>query len=79
MSSAICVQASILHTSLLYTDVDKVVPPTELDHLHSGGIPVQYTEQPTNGLTYLRATSSLSMVPDHLKIYVPLFSSVITK
>lgn len=59
--------------------MDKVIPPTELDHLHSGGIPVQYTEQPTNGLTYFRATSNLSMVPDHLKIYVPLFASVVTK
>ncbi len=60
-------------------DVERVGPVTLLDHYHSGGIPVQYTEQPTNGLTYFRATSHLGLVPDKLKIFTPLFSNVITK
>lgn len=45
----------------------------------AGGVPVQYSEQPTNGLTYFKGVSSLSLIPDELKIYVPLFCSVVTK
>lgn len=42
-------------------------------------IPVQYCAQPTNGVVYFRAVSSLNTLPEELKPYVPLFCSVITK
>uniref|UniRef100_A0A673BG49 Presequence protease, mitochondrial n=1 Tax=Sphaeramia orbicularis TaxID=375764 RepID=A0A673BG49_9TELE len=45
----------------------------------AGGVPVQYCEQPTNGLVYFRAMCSLNTLPEELKPYVPLFCSVITK
>lgn len=45
----------------------------------TGGVPVQYCEQPTNGLVYFRAMCSLNSLPQDLKLYVPLFCSVITK
>lgn len=44
-----------------------------------GGVPVQYCEQPTNGMVYFRAMCNLNSLPEDLKIYVPLFCSVITK
>uniref|UniRef100_A0A4W5QMC7 Pitrilysin metalloproteinase 1 n=1 Tax=Hucho hucho TaxID=62062 RepID=A0A4W5QMC7_9TELE len=42
-------------------------------------VPVQYCEQPTNGMVYFRAMCSLNTLPEDLKLYVPLFCSVITK
>lgn len=45
----------------------------------SGGVPVQLCEQPTNGLVYFRAMCSLNTVPEELRLYIPLFCSVITK
>lgn len=45
----------------------------------TGGVPVQYCEQPTNGLVYFRAMCSLNTMPEELRLYVPLFCSVITK
>nr|XP_033787421.1 presequence protease, mitochondrial [Geotrypetes seraphini] len=45
----------------------------------AGDIPVQYCAQPTNGIIYFRALSSLNTVPEELKPYVPLFCSVLTK
>ncbi|KAG7236413.1 hypothetical protein INR49_000968 [Caranx melampygus] len=44
-----------------------------------GGVPVQYCEQPTNGLVYFRAMCSLNTLPEDLRLYVPLFCSVITR
>jgi len=42
-------------------------------------VPVQYAEQPTNGVTYFRAISGISLLPDDMMIYVPLFCAVITQ
>uniref|UniRef100_A0A4W6C8J1 Presequence protease, mitochondrial n=1 Tax=Lates calcarifer TaxID=8187 RepID=A0A4W6C8J1_LATCA len=42
-------------------------------------VPVQYCEQPTNGLVYFRAMCSLNTLPEDLRLYVPLFCSVITR
>lgn len=44
-----------------------------------GYVPVQYCEQPTNGLVYFRAMCSLNTLPEDLRVYVPLFCSIITK
>ena len=45
----------------------------------SGGVSVQYSEQPTNNITYFRALSGISLLPDDLKVYVPLFCNAITQ
>ncbi|XP_068843300.1 presequence protease, mitochondrial isoform X2 [Capricornis sumatraensis] len=45
----------------------------------AGDTPVQYCAQPTNGVVYFRAFSSLNALPEELRPYVPLFCSVLTK
>jgi len=40
---------------------------------------VQYAEQPTSGVTYFHAISGISLLPDDMMIYVPLFCAVITR
>uniref|UniRef100_A0A8C9TND9 Pitrilysin metalloproteinase 1 n=1 Tax=Scleropages formosus TaxID=113540 RepID=A0A8C9TND9_SCLFO len=62
--------------ALKVSDIDPTVP---FLVLCSGGVPVQYCEQPTNGLVYFRAMCSLNTLPEDLKPYVPLFCSVITR
>ncbi|XP_059200477.1 presequence protease, mitochondrial [Centropristis striata] len=61
------------------SDIEPTIPITPVQISTAGGVPVQYCEQPTNGLVYFRAMCSLNTLPEDLRPYVPLFCSVITK
>ncbi|XP_054447557.1 presequence protease, mitochondrial isoform X2 [Pteronotus mesoamericanus] len=65
--------------ALKVSDIEPRIPFTELAVALAGDIPVQYCAQPTNGLVYFRAFSSLNTLPEELRPYVPLFCSVLTK
>ncbi|TKS79374.1 Presequence protease, mitochondrial [Collichthys lucidus] len=65
--------------ALKVSDIEPTIPVTPVQISTTGGVPVQYCEQPTNGLVYFRAMCSLNNLPQDLKLYVPLFCSVITK
>uniref|UniRef100_A0A8C0JF39 Pitrilysin metalloproteinase 1 n=1 Tax=Chelonoidis abingdonii TaxID=106734 RepID=A0A8C0JF39_CHEAB len=66
--------------ALKVSDIAPTIPFTELEMAFAADeIPVQYCAQPTNGMVYFRAVSSLNTLPEELKPYVPLFCSVITK
>ncbi|CAI9569528.1 unnamed protein product [Staurois parvus] len=66
--------------SLKVSDIEKTIPLTELEFAYAAGdVPIQYCAQPTNGMVYFRAISSLNTLPEELKPYVPLFCSVLTK
>ncbi|KAM8967302.1 presequence protease, mitochondrial [Pelodytes ibericus] len=70
--------ASCLPT-LKVSDIEPRIPYTELEMTYPGDIPVQYCAQPTNGMVYFRAVSSLNTLPEELKPYVRLFCSIVTK
>uniref|UniRef100_A0A8C4JD16 Pitrilysin metalloproteinase 1 n=1 Tax=Dromaius novaehollandiae TaxID=8790 RepID=A0A8C4JD16_DRONO len=66
--------------ALKVSDIEPKIPFTVLETtLAADEIPVQYCAQPTNGVVYFRAVSSLNTLPEELKPYVPLFCNVITK
>ncbi|XP_076602007.1 presequence protease, mitochondrial [Chaetodon auriga] len=65
--------------ALKVSDIEPTIPVTPVQISAAGGVPVQYCEQPTNGLVYFRAMCSLNTLPEELRLYVPLFCSVITK
>ncbi|XP_036418293.1 presequence protease, mitochondrial [Colossoma macropomum] len=65
--------------ALKVSDIEPTIPRTPVQMGSAGGVPVQYCEQPTNGMVYFRAMCNLNTLPEDLKIYVPLFCSVITK
>jgi len=44
-----------------------------------GGVPVQWHEAPTNGLTYFRAINTLENLPDDLRELIPLFTDSIMR
>uniref|UniRef100_A0A672P090 Pitrilysin metalloproteinase 1 n=1 Tax=Sinocyclocheilus grahami TaxID=75366 RepID=A0A672P090_SINGR len=65
--------------ALKVSDIEPIIPYTPVQPGNAGGVPVQYCEQPTNGMVYFRAMCNLNSLPEDLKIYVPLFCSIITK
>uniref|UniRef100_A0A668AUX1 Pitrilysin metalloproteinase 1 n=1 Tax=Myripristis murdjan TaxID=586833 RepID=A0A668AUX1_9TELE len=65
--------------ALKVSDIEPTIPVTPVQLGSAGGVPVQYCEQPTNGMVYFRAMCSLNTLPEELRLYVPLFCSVITK
>ncbi|XP_068091898.1 presequence protease, mitochondrial isoform X2 [Hyperolius riggenbachi] len=65
--------------ALKVSDIEPTIPYTEVELACAGDVPVQYCAQPTNGMVYFRAVSSLNYLPEDLKSYVPLFCSVLTK
>lgn len=65
--------------ALKVSDIEPTIPVTPVQIGTAGGVPVQYCEQPTNGLVYFRAMCSLNTLPEDLRLFVPLFCSVITK
>uniref|UniRef100_A0AAZ3SQZ1 Presequence protease, mitochondrial n=1 Tax=Oncorhynchus tshawytscha TaxID=74940 RepID=A0AAZ3SQZ1_ONCTS len=66
--------------ALKVSDIEPTIAVTPVEMGTAGGVPVQYCEQPTNGMVYFRAMCSLNTLPEDLKLYVPLFcSSVIMK
>ncbi|CAJ1073000.1 presequence protease%2C mitochondrial [Xyrichtys novacula] len=65
--------------ALKVSDIAPTIPITPVQISTAGGVPVQYCEQPTNGLVYFRAMCSLNTLPEDLRLYVPLFCGVVTK
>lgn len=65
--------------ALKVSDIEPSITLTPVEMGSAGGVPVQYCEQPTNGMVYFRAMCSLNTLPEDLRSYVPLFCSVITK
>jgi len=64
---------------MMISDIDPNIKTVSLEHYISAGVPVQYCEQPTNGITYFRAISSITDIPDELRLYLPLFCHILTK
>lgn len=65
-----CIQVSEIDRNIKLEPVQQ----TEYD-----GISVQCSAQPTNEVTYIKMVSFLDQVPEEMKIYIPLFTNVITK
>uniref|UniRef100_A0A8C5ALZ6 Pitrilysin metalloproteinase 1 n=1 Tax=Gadus morhua TaxID=8049 RepID=A0A8C5ALZ6_GADMO len=68
--------------ALQVSDIQRTTPTTPVEMALSpppGGVAVQYCKQPTNGMLYFRSMCSLNTLPEELKVYVPLFCSVLTQ
>ncbi|XP_041374420.1 presequence protease, mitochondrial-like isoform X2 [Gigantopelta aegis] len=65
--------------TLRLSDLDPKIKPEVVKTTDFNGLPVMYSAQPTNEVTYVGFVSSIDDVPSHLKMYVPLFCSIITK
>lgn len=65
--------------TLRIEDIERRLEPVKTISVNSNGTPVQLCVQPTNGVAYFRAISSIASLPQHLKPYVPLFCNIATK
>ncbi|XP_013777070.1 presequence protease, mitochondrial-like [Limulus polyphemus] len=65
--------------SLLIEDIEKKHKNDLIHSDHICGVPVQSSEQPTNGISYFRALLSTACVPEELRSLIPLFALVVTK
>lgn len=60
-------------------DIPRTKEPVTLrEHIESG-IPIQWREAPTNGLTYFRAINTFKNIPDDLRQLIPLFTDSIMR
>lgn len=69
---------SILPTLHLH-EIDRQIKKEKVTLTTIDDIPAQYSEQPTNEVAYIKMMSFLDAVPEEMKLYVPLFTDVITK
>ncbi|XP_078089031.1 presequence protease, mitochondrial isoform X1 [Mustelus asterias] len=66
--------------ALKVSDIQQTFPLTAVEMAYiEDEVPVQYCSQPTNGIVYFKAFTSLNTLPEELKPYVPLFCNVITR
>ncbi|KAL7811747.1 Metalloenzyme, LuxS/M16 peptidase-like protein [Trichoderma aethiopicum] len=60
-------------------DIPRSIEPTVVRDEVADGIPIQWREAPTNGLTYFRAINTLEGLPDDLRELIPLFTDSIMR
>ncbi|KAL7953335.1 Metalloenzyme, LuxS/M16 peptidase-like protein [Trichoderma compactum] len=60
-------------------DIPRSTEPTVVRDEVAEGIPIQWREAPTNGLTYFRAINTLEHLPDDLRELIPLFTDSIMR
>ncbi|RFU77172.1 mitochondrial presequence protease [Trichoderma arundinaceum] len=60
-------------------DIPRSKEPTIVRDEVANGIPIQWREAPTNGLTYFRAINTLENLPDDLRELIPLFTDSIMR
>ncbi|KAL7893786.1 Metalloenzyme, LuxS/M16 peptidase-like protein [Trichoderma sp. SZMC 28014] len=60
-------------------DIPRSKEPTIVRDEVANGIPIQWHEAPTNGLTYFRAINTLENLPDDLRELIPLFTDSIMR
>ncbi|XP_013406216.1 presequence protease, mitochondrial [Lingula anatina] len=72
------VDASCLPT-LQISDIEEDLKRYAVNEVYQSEVPVQYCEQPTNGVTYFRAVSNMAHLSEELKPYVPLFCNIVTR
>lgn len=72
---------SILPTLNVHRDISRSFKATAIEKDKVAGVPVQWSAQPTNGIVYFNAVTSLKTETFPMKLipFLPLFSSVITK
>ncbi|XP_074650710.1 presequence protease, mitochondrial-like isoform X2 [Tubulanus polymorphus] len=61
------------------SDIDRRVLPELVESRIYNQVPLQTSEQTTNGVTYIRVLCDTSIVPQHLQPYIPLFCNIVTR
>jgi len=65
--------------TLRVSDISRQMESRHLQFGSVNGVGVQWRLAPTNGLTYFRAINVFEDLPEHLRLYLPLFTEAIFK
>ena len=63
--------------TLTLDDIPKSLIPTECNTRMIGNVKVSFYDQPTNGISYVRIKSNVKNLPDHLRLFLPMFSEML--
>ena len=55
-------------------DVSRQIEFVDHEISYPGRVKTWWFEQPTNGISYVRVKASLKNLPEHLRVFVPMFS-----
>jgi Zn-dependent M16 (insulinase) family peptidase len=66
--------------SLSLNDISRSIEFVDYDVNFAGNkVKTWFFEQPTNGVTYVRVKASLKNLPEHLRVFVPMFSEFLSQ
>jgi len=59
--------------SLGLSDIEKSIEFIDYEKKLLGNVKSQWYDQPTNGISYVRIKANLKNLPEHLRMFVPMF------
>lgn len=62
--------------SLDIKDINSSIEEVQYETKSIGKIRTWWFEQPTNGINYIRIKADLSGLPNHLRVFVPMFTEL---
>ena len=65
--------------SLTLDDIPKQIEFVDKDIRMIGNVKVTFFDQPTNGISYVRIKANLNNLPQHLRLFVPMFEEFLSR
>lgn len=59
--------------TLTLEDIPKQIEFVDRDIRMVGNVKLTFFDQPTNGISYVRVKANLNNLPQHLRLFVPMF------
>ena len=60
-------------------DIPKQIEFVDRDIRQVGNVKMTMFDQPTNGISYVRVKANLNNLPQHLRLFVPMFSEFLSR
>lgn len=65
--------------TLTLADIPKQIESVDRDIRTVGNVKLTFFDQPTNGISYVRIKCNLNNLPQHLRLFVPMFSEFLAR
>jgi Zn-dependent M16 (insulinase) family peptidase len=64
--------------SLGLKDIQRGIEFVDFDTKYIGKVKTYWFDQPTNGINYVRIKANLKNLPEHLRVFVPMFTELLS-
>lgn len=64
--------------SLTLADIPKQIEFVDRDIRQVGNVKMTFFDQPTNGISYVRVKANMKNLPQHLRLFVPMFQQFLS-